>query len=86
VIPIKKINVDKALDEIDRKGVPPRRRSTGYCIIARKHHYPPKYVLSRAHFYQSGKALKGFKGGPQTNDELRPHYPIVKCKRQPTCY
>jgi hypothetical protein len=56
------------------KGVPPRRGSREYCLIARGRHYPPKYVLSRAHFHQSGKALKGFKGGRQTNDELRPHY------------
>lgn len=77
MIPISKKDVDKALDEIDRDGVPARRRSTGYCLEARGHHYPPKYVLSRTYHLKTGKGHPPLHGGERLNAYLRPFYPVV---------
>ena len=73
-IRVSRQSVDEALDQIDRDGVPPRRRSTGYCMVARDRHYPPKLVLGIA---TGGKKLNG---GEPTNRPLSEHYEIVECK------
>jgi 5-methylcytosine-specific restriction protein B len=51
---IKREHVLKALEEIDRNGVPPDARSTTYDLIERQHRYPPKLVLSLASKHASG--------------------------------
>jgi hypothetical protein len=74
VIPrISKQNVKAALREIDqgREPVPSNRRSTGWCFVAENgRHYPPKYLLSRAVFYKTGKELGPFNAGAQTRRRL----------------
>jgi hypothetical protein len=72
-----KEDVDKALDEIDRHGIPARRRSIGYCLEARGRHYPPKYVLSLACRLKTGKGHPPLRGGEPLNAWLRPFYPVV---------
>jgi len=51
---IQREHVLKALDEINRTGVPPDARSTTYDLIEGQHRYPPKLVLSIASKYASG--------------------------------
>jgi 5-methylcytosine-specific restriction protein B len=51
---IKREHVLKALEEIDRTGIPPDARSTTYDLIEGQHRYPPKLVLSLASKYASG--------------------------------
>jgi hypothetical protein len=55
------------------KAVPIHRDSTKYDVLYEGRRYPPKYVLSLAHSFltPSGKELRGFKGGSQTNRFLR---------------
>src|SRR5438477_10882426 len=79
--------IEKALNQIKRdRDVPVERRSKKYCLVEDKRHYPPKYVLSQAHYHKTGKALKGFKGGPQTNTPLeKARYTIVPCDSQVEC-
>ena len=70
------LDVERALNQIDRDGVPLRQRSTRYCLVARKRHYPPKLVLSIA----SGVSVSKLHGGPPTNRPLEKlHYQIVLC-------
>jgi 5-methylcytosine-specific restriction enzyme B len=47
-------HVLKALEEIDRNGIPPDARSTTYDLIEGQHRYPPKLVLSLASKHASG--------------------------------
>jgi hypothetical protein len=74
VIAVTKENVEQALDEIDGNGslgVPRKRKSTIYCLETRGRHYPPKYVLMRAHIIQTGTKPNGLIGGSPSNDPLR---------------
>jgi hypothetical protein len=74
MIDITRENVEKALDEIDGNGslgVPSKRKSTTYCLDARGRHYPPKYVLMRAHILQTGIKPDGLIGGAPSNTPLR---------------
>jgi|HubBroStandDraft_6_1064221.scaffolds.fasta_scaffold423169_1 hypothetical protein len=83
---IEKQYVEKALNQIERdRNVPANRRSHDYCLKIGEKHYPPKYVLSQAHYYKTGKARKGFKGGPQTNTLLQElEYTVEPCT-DPDC-
>ena len=47
-------HVLKALEEIDRNGIPSDARSTTYDLIEGQHRYPPKLVLSLASKHASG--------------------------------
>lgn len=51
---IQRKHVLKALEEINRTGVPPDARSTTYDLIEGQHRFPPKLVLSLASKYASG--------------------------------
>jgi 5-methylcytosine-specific restriction protein B len=51
---IKREHVLKALEEIDRVGIPPDARSTTYDLIEGQRRYPPKLVLSLATKHASG--------------------------------
>lgn len=59
-----------AINEIDRKGFPVKRKSTKYNLIYKGKDYPPKYVIARACFYATGKELDNLSGGDETNDFL----------------
>jgi len=66
-------HVEQALNDISGRGVPSRRRSTEYCLVTRGLHYPPKYTLALANFYENGHELQADEryGGEATNAELR---------------
>ena len=64
---ISKEDVDKALDEIDRDGLPAVHRSTRYCLVERGRHYPPKYVLSRTNRLKSSEPGPRLHGGEPVN-------------------
>ena len=65
----------QALNEIDRIGVPKRRQSTKFNLYHDGKSYPPKYVLSLATKYATGKELEArdFSGGDETNNFLSSH-------------
>lgn len=65
-------DVIKALDEIDRNGVPKRRESTKYLLKYNGKYYPPKYVISIANKYLNKNELgyDEFHGGYGTNNFL----------------
>jgi len=74
MISVNRENVEKALDEIDSNGslgVPRKRKSTIHCLVTRQRHYPPKYVLMRAHIIQTGTKPERLFGGHPSNDPLR---------------
>jgi hypothetical protein len=62
---IKREHVLKALEEIDRNGIPPDARSTTYDLIEGQGRYPPKLVLSLASKNASGQEFDRslFSGG-----------------------
>lgn len=65
---ITKEHINKALVEIDKKGVPQGRHSTTYDLLYDGKTYPPKLVLSIANKYANGDELNPstFKGGEET--------------------
>ena len=65
-------HVLSALEEIDKKGVPAKRKSTKYNLYHDNKPYPPKYVLSIATKIAVGKELEPsqFYGGDETNNFL----------------
>jgi len=69
---ITRANVLAAIDEIQRDGVPPTRLSTRYLVAHDGGHYPPKYVVSLAVKYATGRVLYPgeFSGGRETNGLL----------------
>ena len=85
---ISKEDVEKVLDEIDRDGVPARRRSTGWCLVAvsRDRHYPPKYALYQTYrlmekMKKTGEPMPGWHGGKPVNTQFEKldGYLIKKC-------
>ena len=70
---IKKTDILKALKEITRNGVPNNRKSRKYHLRHDGKNYPPKYVLSIANKFATGKELlpSEFHGGPESNDLLK---------------
>lgn len=70
---ISKQHVLKALEEIDKEGIPNNRKSTKFEIIHNDKKYPPKYTLSLANRYANGKYLDAsdFGGGKETNSYLQ---------------
>lgn len=66
---ISKSNVLSAIKQIQKKGIPPRRRSTRFCLIHDGKLYPPKYVVSLAVKSGTGHVLdpQEFGGGVETN-------------------
>jgi len=87
MLPITEQDVEKALDEIDRDGVPASYRSRLYCLVARQgRHYPPKQVLRLAYRHGTGTELARAHGGEPTNGPLRElGYRIEQCIRVPEC-
>lgn len=69
---ITKKHVLKAIAEVDRDGVPPRRGSTKYNLKHGKGLYPPKYLISVANRFANGSELppSDFSGGNEVNNFL----------------
>jgi hypothetical protein len=69
---ILKEHVLKAIDEIDRDGVPVGRASRKFLLKYGDKTYPPKYVVARAAYYATGKELDpdAFSGGHESNSFL----------------
>ena len=69
---ISKTSIESALKKILRDGVPPKRRSHDYCLVAHDRHFPPKYAISLAHEVATGEALcpKLFSGGHESEEFL----------------
>lgn len=72
-INIAKVHIIEAIREIDRDGVLPKRKSTGYDLVYEGKYYPPKYVVSIANRYANGKEFSSYEfgGGKETNDFLK---------------
>jgi hypothetical protein len=79
MVSITKQDVDEALDEIERQGIPRRNRSTGYCLVARDKHYPPKHVL-RVIYQKKGEKFT-LHGGKPTNTKLRTQGYVIEKHR-----
>jgi hypothetical protein len=62
----------KAIQEIDRAGIPKGRNSKKFKLVFDEKAYPPKYVISLANKYANGEELEpsDFGGGRETNDYL----------------
>ena len=70
---ITKDDIIKALSEIDRCGVPPKRKSKNWDLVYNGNNYPPKYSVSIANKYANGRELEydEFYGGSETKDFLK---------------
>ena len=66
-------HIEEAIRLIIRDGVPPRRRSRGYCLGSNGEHLPPKYTIALAHEVATGALLPWdqFNGGRESNEFLR---------------
>ena len=62
----------KAIQEIDREGIPKGRNAKKFKLVFDEKAYPPKYVISLANKYANGEELEpsDFGGGPETNTVL----------------
>ncbi|WML53329.1 hypothetical protein RCG17_01075 [Neobacillus sp. PS3-12] len=69
---ISRKDILKAIDEIDKKGIPTKRKSTKFQLSFKGKCYPPKYIISIAHMYSSGFELdpQEFSGGDESNKFL----------------
>jgi hypothetical protein len=69
---VTKQHIIEALKYIDRNGVPKKRQATKFNLYYDGRSYPPKYVLSIATRFASGKELEPsvFNGGKETNSYL----------------
>lgn len=70
---ISREHVEWALEKIDRDGIPKRRHSREWNLVAGGKSYPPKYVLALAARRMTGKELspQDYSGGEETNKILR---------------
>ena len=79
---ITETHIAEAIRRILRDGVPPQRRSRGYCLVTNGEHLPPKYTISLAHQVASGECLRPdrFSGGAESNGFLRRLcFDVVEC-------
>ena len=62
----------KAIQEIDRDGIPKGRNAKKFKLVFDEKAYPPKYVISLANKYANGEELEpsDFGGGQETNTFL----------------
>jgi hypothetical protein len=63
----------KAIQYIEKNGVPENRASRKYALLYQGKQYPPKYVISLANLFANGELLSSsvFNGGAETNNYLR---------------
>ena len=52
---------------------PPKREATGFDLLFDGQIYPPKYVVALANKLATGKLLRKFSGGAETNEFLQSH-------------
>ncbi len=66
-------HVEAAIAQIEREGVPPKRESTKFHLLVDGRSYPPKYVVSLAASFATGRELRPdeFSGGVETNRVLQ---------------
>jgi hypothetical protein len=66
---INKEHVLKAIQKIDREGVPEKRESTRYNLFYEDSYYPPKYVISIANLFENGEEYSPsmLYGGDESN-------------------
>ena len=79
---ISKTHILEAIRRICQDGIPPRRRSRGYCLVAESGHLPPKYVIALAYQAATGEVLRSnrFSGGTQSNNFLEDRgFSVVEC-------
>lgn len=79
---IRSCDVQAAIADIEKNGVPRARRSTRFCLNVKGRHYPPKYILALAVQHATGKGLAAtdHSGGSETNTRLaRLGLQIVNC-------
>lgn len=70
---IKREHIIKAIEEVEKVGTPKGRSSKKFFLEYNNKHYSPKYVISLANKYASGKELdpSEFSGGNESNNFLR---------------
>lgn len=51
-------HLQKAIEEINRTGIPPERKSDKYDVEYQGNYYPSKYVISIANRYANGRLKK----------------------------
>lgn len=63
----------RAIEEIERVGIPKGRSSKKFLLEYNNKHYPPKYLISLANKYANGKELRlsEFSGGNESNNFLK---------------
>ena len=54
---ISRSHILKAIDVVDREGVPPRRKSRKFDLLYEGRKYPPKYLVSLANIFVAGEEL-----------------------------
>ncbi len=71
--PITRDDVDDAINHVRSFGIPKKRGSTKFCLVAGSDHLPPKYIVALAARPSLGRELEPseFSGGPQTNQLLK---------------
>lgn len=69
---ISKEHIIKAIQYIDRSGIPKKRESTKFSLVLEEKQYPPKYVITIANLFANGEELipSLFNGGDETNSYL----------------
>jgi MoxR-like ATPase len=69
---IKNEHIIKAIEEVEKSGIPKDRSSDRYDLEYNKRYYPPKYIISIANKYANGNDLdhSEFLGGSEANDFL----------------
>ena len=65
---IKREDVKKAIEKIDKEGIPSNAHSSTYDLIYNDKKYPPKLVVSYANIFANGSELdrSSFEGGAKT--------------------
>ena len=79
---ITRAHIEEAIRLIIRDGMPPGRRSRGYCLAAKGEHLPPKYTIALAHRVATGELLPSdrFSGGAECNVFLRRRgFAVIEC-------
>ncbi len=75
-------HIEEAIRLIMRGGMPPGRRSRGYCLATNGEHLPPKYTIALAHQVATGELLPSdrFSGGSESNQFLRRRgFAVIEC-------
>ena len=75
-------HIEQAIRLIMRDGMPPGRRSRGYCLATKGEHLPPKYTIALAHQVATGELLPSdrFSGGRESNEFLRRRgFAVIEC-------